>query len=161
MSSAAQRLLRHAQRVTAGSGRPLASTQKSRATRPLVSVPVLSVRSTSIAPRLWIAGSPANTNRLLPAEPQDDVLWQILKAGRLWSGHLPATSPRGVQVAVLNGTSTAGLAGQAAASLKKLGFDVVNVGNAPVAIATTTVSYSGGSAAGGAYALAGAAARSM
>jgi LCP family protein required for cell wall assembly len=97
---------------------------------------------------------PANTNRLLPQEPQDDVLWQMLKAGRLWPGSLPVTPASQVQVAVLNGTGIAGLAGQAAASLRKLGFDVVSAGDAPVATATTTVSYPGTAAAGQAYTVA-------
>ncbi len=99
---------------------------------------------------------PADTNRLLPQEPADDVIWQLLKAGQLWPGHLPAAAPQRVQVAVLNGTGTAGLAGQAASSLRKLGFDVVRVGDAPVATATTTISYPGTAAAGAADALAGA-----
>jgi LytR cell envelope-related transcriptional attenuator len=97
---------------------------------------------------------PANTNRLLPQEPQDDVLWQMLKAGQLWPGSLPVTPAHQVQVAVLNGTGIGGLAGQTAASLRKLGFDVVSVGDAPVATATTTVSYPGTAAAGGAYTVA-------
>jgi LCP family protein required for cell wall assembly len=96
---------------------------------------------------------PANINRLLPQEPQDDLLWQMLKTDSLWHGSLPAPSPHQVQVAVLNGTGIAGLAGQAAAGLKKLGFDVVSVGDAPGAAATTTVSYPGTPAAGAAYAV--------
>jgi LCP family protein required for cell wall assembly len=97
---------------------------------------------------------PANTNRLLPSEPQDDLLWQMLKTGTLWHGRLPAPAPPQVQVAVLNGTGIAGLAGQTATSLRKLGFDVVSVGDAPVATATTTVSYPGTAGAGGAYTVA-------
>ena len=95
----------------------------------------------------------ADTNRLLPEEPQDDLLWQMLKADSPWHGSLPVPPPSQVQVAVLNGTGTAGLAGQTAASLKKLGFDVVSVGDAPVATATTTISYPGTAAAGGAFAV--------
>jgi hypothetical protein len=94
---------------------------------------------------------PADTNRLLPNEPQDDLMWQMLKTDTVWHGALPAPSPRQVQVAVLNGTGMAGLAGQAAAGLKKLGFDVVSVGNAPVTTATTSISYPGTAAAGAAY----------
>jgi LCP family protein required for cell wall assembly len=96
---------------------------------------------------------PANTNRLLPEDPQDDILWQLLKTDSLWHGSLPVPSSSQVQVAVLNGTGIAGLAGQAAASLKKLGFDVVRTGDAPLATATTTISYPGTAAAGGAYAV--------
>jgi LCP family protein required for cell wall assembly len=97
---------------------------------------------------------PADINRLLPQQPQDDILWQMLKTGRLWHGHLPVPAAHRVQVAVYNGAGIAGLAGQTAASLRKLGFDVVRVGNAPAAAATTTITYPGTGAAGGAYALA-------
>ncbi len=64
---------------------------------------------------------PANINRLLPQEPQDDLLWQMLKTGTLWHGSLPAPAPQQVQVAVLNGTGIAGLAGQAAAASRSSG----------------------------------------
>ena len=97
---------------------------------------------------------PADINRLLPSEPQDDLMWQMLKTDTLWHGALPAPSPRQVQVAVLNGTGMAGLAGQAAAGLKKLGFDVVSVGNAPLTTATTSISYPGTAGAGAAYVVA-------
>jgi LCP family protein required for cell wall assembly len=96
---------------------------------------------------------PADTNRLLPEEPQADLLWQMVKTSTVWHGSLPVPAPSQVQVAVLNGTGTTGLAGQVAASLKKVGFDVVSVGDAPVAAAATTVSYPGRAAAGGAYAV--------
>jgi LCP family protein required for cell wall assembly len=96
---------------------------------------------------------PANINRLLPQEPQDDMLWQMLKTGELWRGRLPVPPTHRVQVAVYNGTGVAHLAGQTARRLKKLGFDVVRVGNAP-ATPTTTITYPGTSAAGGAYAVA-------
>jgi hypothetical protein len=78
----------------------------------------------------------------------------MLKAGHLWPGSLPVTPASQVHVAVLNGTGIAGLAGQAAASLKKLGFDVVSVGDAAGGAAATTVSYPGTAAAGGAYTVA-------
>src|SRR5450759_3314641 len=96
----------------------------------------------------------ANINRLLPDEPQDDVVWQVLKTDTAWKGSLPVPSPRQVQVAVLNSTGTANLAAQTAASLRKLGFDVVHVGDAPVTGAATTISYPGTAAADGAYAVA-------
>jgi LCP family protein required for cell wall assembly len=96
---------------------------------------------------------PANIDRLLPQQPQDDVVWQILKTGRLWHGHLPVPATHRVQVAVYNGTGVANLAGQTASRLRKLGFEVVKTGNAAPA-ATTTVTYPGNSAAGGAYVLA-------
>jgi LCP family protein required for cell wall assembly len=98
---------------------------------------------------------PADTNRLLPAEPQDDVIWQMLRAGTLWHGRLPAPPASDVDVSVLNGTGIAGLAARTAASLRELGFRVSRVSDAP-ATATTTVSYSGSAAAPPAYSLMGA-----
>ncbi len=96
---------------------------------------------------------PANTNRLLPDEPDDDVLWQMLQHGQLWRGHLAAPKASQVSVRVLNGTGVPGLAHQTAAKLRKLGFKVAAIGNAP-ATATTTLSYPGSAQAGGAYTLA-------
>jgi hypothetical protein len=77
----------------------------------------------------------------------------MLKTGSLWRGHLPVPAPGRVQVAVYNGTGIAHLAGQTAHKLRELGFDVVRTGNAAAA-ATTTVTYPGSGAAGGAYAIA-------
>jgi LCP family protein required for cell wall assembly len=96
---------------------------------------------------------PANIDRLLPQEPEDDTLWQMLKTGKLWRGHLPVPAPRRVGLVVDNGTGIAHLARQTATRLRKLGFNVVRVGNAAAA-ATTTITYPGTGAAGGAYALA-------
>jgi len=96
---------------------------------------------------------PADPNRLLTAQPQDDVIWQMLKADQLWHGHLPTPAAAQVRVSVLNGSAVSGLAAQTAAGLRKLGLDVVSVGDAWAATATTTVSYADGSAAG-AYVLA-------
>jgi LCP family protein required for cell wall assembly len=98
---------------------------------------------------------PANTNRLLPDEPEDDLIWRMLQTGTLWHGKLPAPRASAVDVRVLNGTGVAGLAARTAASLKKLGFRVTRVGDAPAA-AATTISYAGTAAAGGAYRLMGA-----
>jgi len=98
---------------------------------------------------------PANTNRLLPEEPEDDMIWRMLQTGTLWHGALPTPPSSSVAVSVLNGTGIAGLAARTAAGLKKLGFRVSKVGDAPPA-ATTTVSYAGSAVAGGAYRLMGA-----
>jgi LytR cell envelope-related transcriptional attenuator len=57
-------------------------------------------------------------------------------------------------VSVLNGTGITGLAARTAARLRRLGFRVTGIGDAP-ATATTTVSYPGPAQAGGAYALMG------
>jgi LCP family protein required for cell wall assembly len=98
---------------------------------------------------------PANTNRLLPAEPEDDMIWRMLQDGTIWRGKLPAPPARAVAVRVLNGTGIAGLAARTAAGLRQLGFRVTKVGDAPVS-AATTVSYPGTAAAAGAYSLMGA-----
>jgi len=50
-------------------------------------------------------------------------------------------APGQVTVDVLNGTSTNGLAGKAAASLKAEGFGVGTVGNAPAPVSGTVVRY--------------------
>jgi LCP family protein required for cell wall assembly len=96
--------------------------------------------------------SPAESGRLLPEEPQDDVIFQMITDGQRWSGHLPTLPAGQVKVKVLNGTGAAGLAGQAAGHLRKLGFDVTAVGNAAPA-STTTVTYSGTAQADSAYTL--------
>ncbi|HEV2374896.1 MAG TPA: LCP family protein, partial [Streptosporangiaceae bacterium] len=57
---------------------------------------------------------PADPNRLVPQQPEDDLLFQMLRTGKLWRHHL-STLPAGkVSVRVLNGTGTAGLAGHTA-----------------------------------------------
>ncbi len=98
---------------------------------------------------------PADTNRLLPQEPQDDVLWHMLATGTVWHGALPATPASRVTVNVLNGAGVTGLAAQTAASLRGLGFRVGQVGDAP-ATAATTVTYPGRAQAGAAYRVMGA-----
>jgi LCP family protein required for cell wall assembly len=95
---------------------------------------------------------PTDVNRLLLVYPQDDIIWQMLKTGQLWHGHLPLPPVRTVRVRVLNGTGESGLAASSAAALRKSGFDVTGTGDAPQAPATS-VSYVGTAGAGGAYAL--------
>ena len=85
---------------------------------------------------------PANVNRLLPGEPADDVIFQLLAGGQAWPGRLPVMSPGQVRVQVMNGTGQPGLARQTARQLRALGFDVTGTGDAPAA-STTTVSYAG------------------
>jgi LCP family protein required for cell wall assembly len=94
----------------------------------------------------------AQYGRLLPEEPQDDVIFQMLRDGQLWQHGLPVESPGQVRVRVLNGTGLTGLAGRTARGLRKLGFDVVQVGNAAPAT-TTTVTYKGTVQADGAWTL--------
>jgi LCP family protein required for cell wall assembly len=98
---------------------------------------------------------PANNDRLLPEEPEDDIIWQMLLSDTPWQGHLPVIPASGVDVTVLNGTGIAGLAARTAASLRSLGFDVTGIGDASYTT-TTTVSYPGPAQARGVYALMGA-----
>jgi LCP family protein required for cell wall assembly len=98
---------------------------------------------------------PANDDRLLPEEPEDDMIWQMLGTSTLWDGHLAVTPASSVDVTVLNGTGITGLAARTAASLRELGFHVSSIGNAPYTSAST-VSYPGPAQAGGAYTLMGA-----
>jgi LCP family protein required for cell wall assembly len=95
---------------------------------------------------------PDNVDRLLPEEPEDDAIFQMILDGQPWTGQLPVMPAKQVQVRVLNGTGTPGLAGQTAQQLSKLGFDVIGTGNAP-ATAATTVTYAGTAQADSAYTL--------
>jgi LCP family protein required for cell wall assembly len=95
---------------------------------------------------------PAYSQHLMPVEPQDDVLFQLIGAGQPWTGGLPTEPYGSVQVQVLNGTGQTGLAAQTADQLKALGFDVVGTGDASYT-STTTVSYAGLAQADGAYTL--------
>jgi LCP family protein required for cell wall assembly len=98
---------------------------------------------------------PDNSDRLLPEQPEDDMIFQMLQTGQLWQGGLPVTPASNVTVSVLNGTGITGLAKQTAASLQQYGFRIASVGDAPYT-STTTVSYQGPGEAGGAYTLMGA-----
>jgi LCP family protein required for cell wall assembly len=95
---------------------------------------------------------PAESGRLLPEQPQADVIFQMILDGQQWRHSLPTLPPAKVQVKVENGTGVGGLAGRVAARLRKLGYDVVDVGNAAPA-STTTVTYSGTAQADSAYTL--------
>jgi LCP family protein required for cell wall assembly len=96
---------------------------------------------------------PAYSGRLLPEEPQDDVIFQMITDGQRWHGQLPTLPPGQVKVRVLNGAEIAGLAGQTAARLRRLGFDVIGVGDATTPASTTTVTYAGTAQADSAYTL--------
>jgi LCP family protein required for cell wall assembly len=95
---------------------------------------------------------PTYDQHLMAVEPQDDVLFQMVRTGQIWDGHLPTQTYSKVQVRVLNGTGQTGLARRTAAKLRKLGFDVTGVGNA-AATSTTTVDYAGLDQADEAYTL--------
>ena len=93
---------------------------------------------------------PQYDQHLMAVQPQDDVLFQMIRTGQVWYGHLPTEPASTVQVRVLNATGRSGLAATTAAALRKLGFDVVGIGDAPYT-ATTTVNYAGLTQADGAY----------
>jgi LCP family protein required for cell wall assembly len=93
---------------------------------------------------------PTYAAHLMAVQPQDDVLYQLIRSGKTWQGHLPVERYSKVSVRVLNGTGVPNLARRTAASLRKLGFTVVGVGNA-AATSTTTVDFAGLSQADGAY----------
>ena len=95
---------------------------------------------------------PGLEEHLMAVEPQDDVLFQLVRTGQAWHGQLPVLPYHKVQVRVLNGTGQTGLAAQTAASLRKLGFDVTGIGNAATT-STTTVDYAGLDQADSAYTL--------
>ena len=95
---------------------------------------------------------PANVNRLLPDEPADDVIFQMILDGQAWHHRLPTLPAGQVRVRVLNGTGIARLAERTARELSRLGFDVTGTGDAAAASATT-VTYSGTAQADSAYTL--------
>jgi LCP family protein required for cell wall assembly len=95
---------------------------------------------------------PAYDQHLMPVEPQDDVLFNMIRTGQPWTGSLPTEPYSSVQVQVLNGTGETGLAARTANQLRALGFDVVGTGDAPYT-STTTVNYAGDFQADSAYTL--------
>jgi LCP family protein required for cell wall assembly len=95
---------------------------------------------------------PTYAQHLMAVQPQDDVLYQMVRTGQIWHGHLPVQPYNKVSVRVLNGTGEPGLAKRTAASLRKLGFSVAGVGNT-TATSTTTVDFAGLTQADGAYTL--------
>ena len=95
---------------------------------------------------------PADVNRLLPEEPADDVIFQMVLDGQTWHHRLPTLPDRQVRVRVLNATGIPGLAARTARRLTRLGFHVTGTGDA-AATSTTTVTYSGTAQADSAYTL--------
>ena len=95
---------------------------------------------------------PKYDQHLMALQPQDEVVYQMIRTGQVWQGHLPVQPYGKVSVRVLNGTGQQGLATSTARSLRKLGFDVVGTGNA-AATPTTTVDFAGLDQADGAYTL--------
>jgi LCP family protein required for cell wall assembly len=95
---------------------------------------------------------PTYDEHLMTVQPQDDVLFQMIRTDQAWQGGLPTQPNASVQVHVLNATGQPGLAAKTRASLRQLGFDVVSVGDAPYSSATT-VDYAGEAQADSAYTL--------
>ena len=95
---------------------------------------------------------PTYDQHLMAVQPQDDVIYQMIRTGQTWRGRLPEQPDSTVQVRLLNGTGRPGLAARTAASLRKLGFDVTQTGQT-AATGTTTVDYAGLTRADGAYTL--------
>jgi len=95
---------------------------------------------------------PTYDEHLMTVEPQDDVLFQMIRTDQAWQGGLPTQPNASVQVHVLNATGQPGLATKTRASLRQLGFDVVSVGDAPYS-STTTVDYAGEAQSDSAYTL--------
>jgi LCP family protein required for cell wall assembly len=96
--------------------------------------------------------NPTYLDHLMAVQPQDDVLYQMVRTGQTWHGHLPVQRYSKVKVFVENGTGQAGLAARTRTALNRLGFDVTGIGDASYA-PTTTVDYAGLSQSDGAYTL--------
>jgi LCP family protein required for cell wall assembly len=95
---------------------------------------------------------PGLSAHLMAVQPQDDILYQMVRTGQAWPGHLPTQPVSKVKVVVENGTGQSGLAATTRTALEKLGFDVTGVGDASYT-PTTTVDYAGLEQADSAYTL--------
>jgi LCP family protein required for cell wall assembly len=95
---------------------------------------------------------PGLSAHLMAVQPQDDVLYQMIRTSQAWHGRLPAQPHDKVRVEVENGTGQTGLAARTAAALRRLGFDVTGVGDAAYT-RVTAVDYAGLTQADGAYTL--------
>jgi LCP family protein required for cell wall assembly len=93
---------------------------------------------------------PTYSSHLMTVQPQDDVLFQMIRSGEPWPGHLPVQPYSSVQVKVVNATGQSGLANRTRTALRRLGFDVVGVGDAAYTN-TSTVQYAGLAQADSAY----------
>jgi len=95
---------------------------------------------------------PKYSQHSMVVQPQDDILFGMLLNNQAWTGHLPTMPPAKVQVRVLNATGQSNLAAHTATKLRRLGYDVVSVGDS-TATNTTTVTFSGVAQADSAYTL--------
>jgi LCP family protein required for cell wall assembly len=96
--------------------------------------------------------NPQYADHLMAVQPQDDLLYQMVRTGQSWHGHLPVEAYGKVKVDVENGTGQSGLAAKTRTALEKLGFDVVGIGDAP-ATSATTVDFAGEDQSEAAYTL--------
>ena len=55
---------------------------------------------------------PGLSAHLMAAQPMDDLLYQMVRTGRIWHGGLPTEAPGKVKVDVENATGQSGLAGR-------------------------------------------------
>ena len=94
-----------------------------------------------------VVPDPANNNRVIWEQPQANQLFseiahdQSVKKKPGKKPATPAVSPSQVQVDVLNGTGTAGLAARTASGLTQRHFTVVGTGNARTPSAATIIQY--------------------
>ena len=95
---------------------------------------------------------PGLSAHMMAVQPQDDLLYQMVRTGQLWHGRLPTEAYGKIKVDVVNGAGVHGLASHTAAALRKLGFVVTRIGDT-TATSTTTVSFAGESQAEAAYTL--------
>jgi LCP family protein required for cell wall assembly len=117
-----------------------------------------------------VVQDPTDANRVLWEQPQASQLFSEIAhdqtvpakakakatptASASPSASAPAVSPASVRVNVLNATSTAGLAAQAASSLTQSHFDVVGTGDAVAPSSATIIQYSSATEAAAAKTLA-------
>jgi LCP family protein required for cell wall assembly len=97
---------------------------------------------------------PLNANQVQWEDPQATELFSaiahdnhILKAAKSKPSPAPTVSPSKVQLEVLNGSGTAGVATTAATGLSNLGFNVIGTGDAPNGFSYTNSVIEYGSAA--------------
>jgi LCP family protein required for cell wall assembly len=95
---------------------------------------------------------PGLSDHLMAVQPQDDILYQMVRTGQTWHGQLPTQRYGKVKVVVENGTGQSGLAARTKTALQRLGFDVTGIGDASYT-PTTTVDYAGLNQADAAYTL--------
>lgn len=94
---------------------------------------------------------PGLSQHLMPVQPQDDVLFQMIRTGQPWTGALPVQPYNTVQVKVVNATGQPGLATRTAQQLRQLGFNAEPVPGGAAYSPRTSVQYAGTAQADAAY----------